>query len=149
MVRIIFLLVVLCTSSSAFAQAQKYMIDLEVGFLMYRNDSINFKKPKNISISTSGCTDIFSLGKSRMYEFGMKVEILESKLTGTATFIIGKVYYVRTNKNWEEVMKIEHMETEVKPVSVRQKIELDMLGGASLDVPPFDVRLNDNYYLVK
>ena len=126
------------------------MIDLEVGYLRFKNDSIQFKTPNNFSLTTSGCTEIFSLGKSRRYEFGMKVEILFSKLTGEEKFLVGKVYYVKVNNQWQEIMKIDHWETAVRPVAQREPTDMFITGGASIDYPDiFDVRLNDNYYRIQ
>jgi hypothetical protein len=134
---------------AAVGQTQKYMIDLEVGFLRFKNDSVHFQRPKTISISTSDCTEIFSLGKSHRYEFGIRLEILVSKLTGKEKYLVGKVYYVKDNNGWQEVMKIEHQELEFRPVAQREKTDMFISGGVSTDYPDtFDVRLNDNYYLV-
>jgi len=124
-----------------------FTIDLEVGYLKFKNDSVLFEPPKKFSISTPGCTEIFSLGKSRRYEFGMRVEILASKLTGEEKYLVGKVYYVKKDNQWLEIMEIEHRETEVRPFSQRERTDMFITGGASIDYPDaFDVRLNDNYY---
>lgn len=131
-------------------QTPKFMIDLEVGYLRFKNDSVQFPRPKTFSISTSGCTEIFSLGKSYRYEFGMRLELFVSKLTGENKYLVGKVYYVKNNNQWQEIMKIEHRELEVRPIAQREKTDMFIIGGASIDYPdPFDVRLNDNYYIIQ
>lgn len=79
----------------------------------------------------------------------MRVEILASKLTGMEKYLVGKLYYIRNNKGWQEILKIEHMELEVKPIVQREKVDMFMMGGASSDDPVFDVRLNDSYYLLR
>jgi hypothetical protein len=148
MQRILLLIASLLVCIITFGQAPKFLIDLEVGYLRFKNDSVQFQRPKMFSISTSGCTEIFSLGKSRVYEFGMKVEILASKLTGTEKYLVGKIYYVRNDKGgWQEIMRLQHMELDVRPIAQREKFDMFMMGGASNDHPAFDVRLNDSYYL--
>jgi len=134
----------------AFGQNMKFAIDLEVGYLRFKNDSVQFKTPKNFSITTSGCSEIFSLGKSRQYEFGMRVEILVSKITGDEKCLVGKVYYVKNDNQWQEIMKIEHRELEVRPFAQRERTDMFIMGGGSIDYPDaFDVRLNDNYYRIQ
>jgi hypothetical protein len=132
------------------AQAQKYMIDIEIGFLRFNNDSIKFKKPQSLTINTTGCTEIFSIGKSRKHEFGMKVEILPSKLNGKEEYLIGKIYYIKNNNEWQEVINVTHALWNVNPISKREKPDIEMMGGASIDSPDvYDVRLNDSYYVIK
>ena len=150
MQRILFLLLSFFSHTVAVAQAHSFVVDIEVGFLKYKKDSVQFQQPKMISVSTSGCTDIFSLGKSRRYEFGMRVEILASQLTGVEKFLVGKIYYVKSGTEWKEVMKVEHDEWELKPIAKREKIGGPPMGGASTDYPELcDIRLNDSYYIVK
>lgn len=150
MQRILLLSTFLFAYDLAFGQNMKFTIDLEVGYLRFKNDSVQFKTPNNFSISTSGCTEIFSLGKSRRYEFGMKVEILASKLTGGEKYLVGKVYYVKNDNQWQEIMKIEHRELEVRPFAQRERTDMFITGGGSIDYPDaFDVRLNDNYYRIQ
>jgi hypothetical protein len=127
-------------------QNTNFVIDIEVGYLRFKNDAVQFKTPKNFSINTSGCTEIFSLGKTREYEFGMRVEILASTLTGVKKYLVGKVYYIKHDKGWQEIMKIEHRELEIRPLASREKTDMFITGGVSSDDPDFDVRLNDNYY---
>jgi hypothetical protein len=137
----------LLTYSTGFAQHPRFVIDIEVGYLQFKNDSVKFKTPKVFSINTSGCTEIFSLGKSRQYEFGMRIEILASRLTGDEKYLVGKAYYIRKDDQWQEVMKIEHSEIELRPVARRERTFGSTMGGASTDYPDlFDVRLNDSYY---
>jgi hypothetical protein len=133
----------------SFGQTSKYMIDLEVGFLKFKNDSVHLPRPTTFSISTLGCTEIFSIGKSRLYEFGMRIEILASKLTGTEKFLVGMVYYIRKDNGWQEILKLEHRETELTPIAQRKKTDISIMGGASTDYPVFDVRLNDKYYILQ
>lgn len=54
----------------------------------------------------------FYTGKSRRYEFGMRVGILPAKLTGMEKFLVGKVYYIKRDSQWQEVMKIERRKWE-------------------------------------
>lgn len=148
--RILILIVSLLIHTIADAQSHSFVIDVEVSYLKYKSDVVQFPKPKMVSVTTSGCTDIFSLGKSHRYEFGMRVEILSSSLTGVEKFLVGKIYYVKSGTGWKEVMKIEHAEWELKPIAKREAVDGPPMGGASTDYPEVcDIRLNDSYYVVK
>ncbi|MCW3073444.1 MAG: hypothetical protein JWP69_513 [Flaviaesturariibacter sp.] len=150
MQRLLLLLLSFFIYTVATAQSHSFVVDIEVSFLKYKTDSVQFTRPKMISINTSGCTEVFSLGSSRRYEFGMRVEILASQLTGVEKFLVGKIYYVKNGTEWKEVMKIEHAEWELKPIAKREKIDGFPMGGASTDYPELcDIRLNDSYYIVK
>ena len=148
MQRIFLILSFLLLSSWSFGQDVNFTIDLEVGSLKYKNDFVKFSPPNIFSINTTGCTEIFSLGKARRHEFGMKVEILASHLTVEKKFLVGKVYYIKKNGGqWEEIMKIEHQETDILPFALRERTDMFITGGGSTDYPElFDVHLNDNYY---
>src|SRR5688500_8522911 len=123
MQRNLLLIVCLFVCGLCFGQTPRFMIDLEVGYLRFKNDSIQFQKPKTISVSTSGCTEILSLGTSRRYEFGIRLEILVSKLTGEEKLLVGKAYYVRSNNQWKEIMKIEHQVYEFRPIALREQTD--------------------------
>jgi hypothetical protein len=139
-------LILLFIGATSFAQSG-YLVDIRVQYLQYKNDSVKYAKPKSISIETSSCTDIFSLGRGRTYEFGMRVEILPSKLNGKPGFVIGKVYYIKEGNQWKEILLFPHSLGEVKPITEKTKPDDYIFGTVSTSDPNyFEVRLNDDYY---
>lgn len=133
--------------ASAFSQTSNYLIDIRVSYLQYKNDSIKFEKPKSILIETPSCTEIFSLGRGKTYEFGMKIEILQSRLSGKPAYVIGKIYYVKEANKWKEILVFAHSEGQVNPIADRAKHDDSIFGAVSTSDPyDFEVRLNDDYY---
>lgn len=96
-------------------------------------------------------SEVISLGRTKRYEFGIKMEFLVSRLYEKETYLLGQVYYIRENGGaWKEAMTLEHREVELSPLSERVKLDIDIMGGASTDAPEwFDVRLNEFYYVSK
>ncbi len=134
-------------ASFSFGQSSNYLVDIRVQYLQYKKDSVKFDKPKSIVIETPSCTEIFSLGRSKTYEFGMRVEILPSRLTGKPGYVIGKVYYVKEGNQWKEILLFPHSDGQVRPLSERAKPNDYIFGAVSTSDPNyFEVRLNDDYY---
>ena len=104
-----------------------------------------------ITLNTNKCTEIFSLGKTKLYEIGMRVEILSSELSGKSSYVVGKAYYVKKNGQWEIIVKFDHSEEIIVLISDRKKpSKADyIIGGASTEEPEFEVRLRDDYYITK
>src|SRR5215831_18423943 len=141
----LFFVLILVTATS-FAQSD-YLVDIRVQYLQYKNDSVKYDKPKSISLQTSSCTDIFSLGRGKTYEFGMRVEILPSRLSGKPGYVIGKVYYIKEGNQWKEVLSFPHAPGEVKPLAQKAKPDDYIFGAVSTSDPNyFEARLNDDYY---
>jgi hypothetical protein len=140
--------ILLLVGAVSFGQSSNYLVDIRVEYLQYKKDSVKFDKLKSIVIETPSCTEIFSLGRSRLYEFGMRVEILPSRLIGKAGYVIGKVYYVKEGNQWKEILLFPHSENEVKPIAQRPQKNNDYIFGAVSTSDPnyFEVRLNDDYY---
>jgi hypothetical protein len=138
-------------TSSLFSQTAKFLVDARVAFIKYQGDSIEIDNPKMFTVNTNKCTEIFSLGKTKLYEIGMRVEILSSELSGKTGFIVGKAYYIKKNGQWEVIVKFDHAEEIISPISSRQKPSKSdyIIGGASTEEPIFKVRLRDDYYVTK
>ena len=148
--KIIFILILNSIASLGEAQEPRYTIDFYVGYLRYQSDSIELESPKLITTTTSGLTDIIHLGKTKNFEFGIKVEILKSKLKGKLGFIVGKTYYVKKSLAWEKILEFCHAEETINDFKERVKFDPPQYaigGGSTLEPIVYEVRQNDYYYI--
>ena len=146
----VFLILALYLVPTVGTSQSKYTIDIYVGFLRYFDDSIQFDSPKLITTTTNGLTSIVSLGRTKNYEFGIKIEILKSKFYDTSNYIVGKAYYVKKDDKWEEILKFCHSPEIFGSLKERSKfIEPKYVwgGGSTLEPITYEVRQNDYYYV--
>lgn len=127
----------------------KFTIDIYVGYLKYFDDSIQFDSPNHITTTTNGLTNIISLGKTKNYEFGIRIEILKSNFYDTLKYIVGKAYYIRKAGKWEEILNFSHSPEMIGSIKERSKFippKYIWGGGSTIEPITYEVRQNDYYY---
>ena len=150
--KILFIATLLFISKICFSQQSIYTIDFYIGYLRYQNDSVHFESPKHITTTTSGLTNIISIGRTINYEFGIKVEILKSRFQDTLSYIVGKAYYIKKAGKWEEILKFCHDWETVALITERIRFSPPKYvwgGGSTLEPIEYEVRQNDYYYISK
>lgn len=137
LIAILFILV----SSLTFGQKEKYLIDFKILKIIYQGDSVMFDKPHPVEINLSKVSHIVEIGQINGMHLGVKFEILKSDLDEGGSFIAGRIYYIKTANDWEEISQFGHstitlevlsqkkgndkeLEKEFKSIAVEEKQQL-------------------------
>jgi hypothetical protein len=102
--------IALIYSLEAEAQTKSVESEFHINSLAYKGDTLKFQSPKFILINKLGCSDIASIGKIKNLEFGLQIETLISRIGQTESLVVGTVYYLRKNGNWELFTQPEYRE---------------------------------------
>jgi hypothetical protein len=134
-------------SNNTFSQKNKYTIDIRVGELRYEKDSVSFTSTPLITTVTDGITPIFPIGKSKNYEYGMKIEFLKSQFFPEYKYIVGTGYYIKRNGKWEEITSYFRPE-DVYRFSERKKYNNNdnLLAGVSGEDPYYEIRIRYDFF---
>jgi hypothetical protein len=141
-------LVVLITNVGN-GQSEKFTIDFKIKSFSYKGESVVFDQPSLVTMNTNGCTEIVTLGTTKSYEFGVKLEILKSDFYEPNSYVVAKAFYVKSGNEWQEISKFNHASRSVESISERQSKKSDGIGYGSYSVGDpkyFEIELKEYYY---
>ena len=120
--RLIIILFLAQISTNIFGQKDSFLIVEKIQKIIYHGDSVLFTNPKVLVIETSKTSNIVEIEKLGIHYFGVQYEILESDLNDLEKYIVGKVYFIKTDTSvWKKIVSFNHSEIKLDSISKRHE----------------------------
>jgi hypothetical protein len=133
--------------TNALAQTETLLAEFWVESFSYGKDTVRLKPSLLITVKGNSCSQIISIGKVGNTEFGMQVEVLQSKLGNVPHFIVGKAYFIKQAGKWRNMYEGGHENITESMASARKARghEEIGIGGAMFDDPEFSIDYKDRF----